>query len=69
MDLAEQLIERIADPYLTHCERSHLRCQLAKALAESGDYEGARKALGELWSRVGERPRLDELDQATAAEV
>jgi len=69
MDLAEQLVEQIADPALTHGERARLRCQLAKALEESGDYEGAREAMGELWSRIGERPKLDGLDQATAAEV
>ena len=69
MDLAEQLVEQIADPTLTFGERARLRCQLAKALEESGNYEGAREALGELWSRIGEHPKLDGLDQATAAEV
>lgn len=69
MNLAEQLLEQIADPTLSHSERARLRCQLAKALAELGDYKGAREAMGELWSRVGERPVLDGLDQRTAAEV
>ncbi len=69
MSLTKELLHRMADPALTHSERVHLRCQLAKHLEETGDYEGARKAMGELWSRVGERPALDGLDQATAAEV
>jgi tetratricopeptide (TPR) repeat protein len=38
-------------------------------LEEVGNYEAAREAMGELWSRVGERPVLDGLDEATAAEV
>lgn len=69
MNLAEQLLEQIADPTLTRSERAQFRCQLAKALAESGNYEGARGAMGELWSRVGERPALEGLDRRAAAEV
>lgn len=69
MNLAEQLLEQIAGPALTQSERALLRCQLAKAIAESGNYEGAREALGELWPRIGERPVLKGLDQRAAAEV
>jgi two-component system chemotaxis response regulator CheY len=69
MNSPNQLLHRIADPMLTHDERARLRCQLAKELEETGNYEGARKAMGELWSRVGERPIVDDLDQETAAEV
>lgn len=68
MNLAEQLVERIAsasDPN----ERARLSCQLAKELEESGDYEAAREALGELWQRIGERPNLEGLDEATQAET
>jgi DNA-binding NtrC family response regulator len=38
-------------------------------LADSGNYEAARKAMGKLWQHIGERPQLDKLDQHTAAEV
>ncbi len=68
MDLAEQLLERIANT-LDRNERARLRCQLAKELEESGDYEAARSAMGDLWQRVGERPKLDRLDEPTKAEV
>jgi CheY-like chemotaxis protein/tetratricopeptide (TPR) repeat protein len=34
-----------------------------------GNYEAAREAMGELWSRAGERPALEGLDEAMAAEV
>jgi two-component system chemotaxis response regulator CheY len=69
MSISSQLLHQIADPSLTHNERARLRCQLAKELEDVGNYEAAREALGELWSRVGERPVLDELNEATAAEV
>ena len=69
MYLAEQLLEQLADPSLSRSERARLRVRLSKALEESGDYEGARQAMGELWSRVGERPVLEGLERRVAAEV
>lgn len=68
MNLAERLHEQIANTHDLN-GRARLRCRLAKELEESGDYEGARSAMGELWGRVGERPRLEGLDKATQAEV
>lgn len=59
----------IENPGLDHAERARLRCRLAKELEDSGNYEAARGALGELWYNVGERPGLDGLDQHTAAEL
>jgi tetratricopeptide (TPR) repeat protein len=38
-------------------------------LEEAGNYEAARNALGELWGRIGERPKVEGLDRGTAAEV
>jgi tetratricopeptide (TPR) repeat protein len=38
-------------------------------LKDKGDYEGAREAMGSLWSRVGERPEIGSLYPAVAAEV
>jgi tetratricopeptide (TPR) repeat protein len=69
MILSSQLLHRIAEPTLSHDERAKLRCQLAKQLEDVGNYEAAREALGGLWSCVGERPTLDGLEEATAAEV
>jgi tetratricopeptide (TPR) repeat protein len=69
MTSVSQLLRQIADPTVTHNERAHLRCQLAKELEDIGNYETAREAMGDLWSRVGERPKLEGLDRATAAEV
>lgn len=69
MNLAEQLYTRLTDSTLTRDERARLRCGLAKELEDSGDYEGARGAMTELWQRVGERPALEGLDNLTKAEV
>jgi transcriptional regulator with GAF, ATPase, and Fis domain len=69
MNSVAYLLRRIDDPTLSFIERARLRCELARDLEEAGDYEAARKALGELWPRLGERPKTDGLDQRTAAEV
>jgi tetratricopeptide (TPR) repeat protein len=45
------------------------RCEKSRNLERAGDYEGARSALGKLWSRIGDRPRLAELSVDTQAEV
>src|SRR5215813_6625911 len=44
-------------------------CEKARKLERAGDYEGARSALGKLWSRIGERPLVDELAPDMQAEV
>lgn len=69
MHLASQLLRQIDNRALSRAERAQLRCQLAKELEDSGSYEAARSAMGELWQRIGERPQIDGLDQHTAAEV
>jgi two-component system chemotaxis response regulator CheY len=69
MVIANQLLHQIADPTLSHDQRARLRCQLAKELEDTGNYNAARDALGELCPEIGVRPVLDELSEATAAEV
>jgi CheY-like chemotaxis protein/tetratricopeptide (TPR) repeat protein len=69
MVISSRLLHQLADTSLPEDERARLRCQLAKKLEEIGNYEAAREAMGELWPGVGERPVLDGLDEATAAEV
>lgn len=69
MTLQAALRRRLDNPALSPDERARLRCDLAKRLEESGDYEGAREAMGTLWQRVGERPDVNGLNLETAAEV
>ncbi len=64
-----ELLHQIADSTLTHDERAQRRCQLAKEFEDIGNYEAAREAMGEIWSRVGDSPVLADLQPATAAEV
>jgi DNA-binding NtrC family response regulator/Flp pilus assembly protein TadD len=69
MNLASQLLRQIENSALGRPEQARLRCQLAKELEDSGNYEGARAAMGDLWQRVGERPQLEGLDRRTSVEV
>ncbi len=69
MHLHTSLLRQLDNPKLTRNERAELRCRLAKELEEAGNYEAARSALGELWQRIGERPKIEGLDQHIAAEV
>src|SRR6266513_1853416 len=45
------------------------RCLEAKQLEEAGDYEAAISVLGDVWERVGERPKLDGLEDLAQAEL
>ncbi|MGB8508528.1 MAG: response regulator [Pyrinomonadaceae bacterium] len=69
MIISSQLLHEIANPSLSRDGRARLRCRLAKELEDIGNYDAAREAMGELWPHLGERPVMDELDEATAAEV
>src|SRR3712207_3905598 len=69
MALVNELLQQISDSSLSHEQKAQLRCRLAKELEDVGNYEGARQAMGELWSQVGQPPVLEGLSARTAAEV
>src|SRR5688500_6701890 len=69
MHLEKTTLTELETPTSTADQNAILRCQYAKNLAEASNYEAAREALGDLWQGLGERPRLDGLDQATSADV
>jgi tetratricopeptide (TPR) repeat protein len=69
MELSASLLRQLENPSLSPNQRVELRCQIARELTEAGNYEPARTAMGELWQRVGERPKIEGLEQRTAAEV
>src|SRR5437764_8380103 len=54
---------------LNRGERAVHCCDLAKQLEKAGEYEAAREALGEFWSERDGSPVLDQLDEATKAQV
>jgi transcriptional regulator with PAS, ATPase and Fis domain len=69
MNLTSQSLRRIDSRSLNFTEQALLRCQLAKELEDSGNYEAAREAMGEFWQRIGKQPQIKGLDQRAAAEV
>lgn len=69
MNSTTGFLHRINEPNISPNERAQLRCQLARELELAWHFEAARDAMGDLWQRVGERPGLERLDQATSAEV
>lgn len=69
METIVQLYQQLNDTALSVNEQALTRCLLARELEESGDYEAARAALGDLWQRVGERPHLAGLDERAAGEL
>jgi tetratricopeptide (TPR) repeat protein len=69
MTLSPSLLRQLENPDLTLNQRAQLRCRSSRELENSGRYEDARQALGELWQRIGDRPKVEELERITAAEV
>ena len=53
----------------TSSERAEVLCAQAKELEEAGKFEDARLALGEFWQRIGDRPKLEGLDEPVRAEM
>jgi tetratricopeptide (TPR) repeat protein len=49
--------------------RAQSVCARAKELEEAGEFEDAREAISEFWHRVGEKPRVESLDEVARAEV
>jgi tetratricopeptide (TPR) repeat protein len=69
MTLAEEQLGQLDNPSLTREERALLRCRVAGEFIHAGQYEAAREALGELWRGLGERPEVDGMPPAVAAEA
>lgn len=69
MNLTEERLKELANPSPTADERALARSRACADLVHTGQYERAHDALGELWRGVGERPRVEGLGEAAAAEV
>ena len=50
-------------------ERARILCARAKELEEAGKFEEAKLALEEFWPSVGERPKVDGLDEPSRADL
>lgn len=69
MNLILDLSQRLDDATLSPSERASLQCQIAGEFETAGDYESARQAMNGVWQRIGERPRLDGLENQVKGEV
>jgi CheY-like chemotaxis protein len=69
VNFTKELLHKIVDPNRSPDERALSRCELAKQYEQSGNYEAARDALGELWREIGEPANIEGLDQRTAGKV
>lgn len=69
MNLAEERLKQLDSLSLTEVERTLLRCRIAAEFIHAGQYEAACEALGELWRGVSERPTVEGMRPAVAAEV
>lgn len=62
-------LHKLVASHPTANDKALFLCETASELCDRGDYEAARKALGPLWTRIGERPRLEGLHNSVSAEV
>ena len=69
MTAIRELLTQIPDTNLSTSERVRLRYQLAKQFEKTGNYEAACGALEDIWPSFEEYPKIDTLDEPTAAEV
>jgi len=69
MTLPPSLLRELENSNLSVNSRAELCCEAAKVLEYKGEYEKARTLLADYWTRIGEHPRLEGLDQSTAGEV
>jgi tetratricopeptide (TPR) repeat protein len=69
MTLLPSLLRELENPNLSVDNRVELLCEAAKALEYKGEYDEARKLLGDYWTRIGERPNVDDLQPNTAGEI
>lgn len=62
-------LHKLNDSHATANDKALSLCETSSELRDKGDYEGARKALTPLWTRIGERPQLEGLHNSVIAEV
>ena len=69
MTLRASLLRELVNPNLSVGGRAELCCELAREFENRGDYTEACEVLSVFWPSIGERPKLEDLDQRLAAEV
>jgi hypothetical protein len=69
MTVLASLLHELKNPRLSVDRRAELCCEAAKAFEYKGEFEKARKVLGDYWQRIGEHPKLKGLERNTAGEI
>lgn len=69
MALQASRLRELENPNLSVGGRAELCCELAREFENKGEYEQARKVLSSLWPRIGERPKVADLEPSVTAEV
>jgi tetratricopeptide (TPR) repeat protein len=69
MTLRTSLLRDLESPSLGMNSRAELCCEIARELENKGEYEEARKVLSSYWRRIGEHPKLTDLEPGASAEI
>src|SRR5215213_8620790 len=69
MTFQASLLRDLEKPSLSVSDRAELCCELVKEFENKGEYEEARKVLSSYWRRIGDHPKVTDLEPGPAAEV
>ena len=69
MTLRTSLLRDLEKPSISVGTRAELCCEAARQFENKGEYEQARKVLSGYWRRIGEHPKVADLEPGASAEV
>lgn len=69
MTLLTSLVRELVNPSLSPGGRAELCCELARDFENRGEYEEACEVLSVYWPHINERPNVEGLERAVAAEL
>ena len=69
MTLRASLLRDLENPNLSVDSRAELCCDVAKHFENKGQYDAACESLNDYWPRIGEMPKLADLEPSTGAEL
>ena len=69
MSLRASLLRTLENSNLSVNDRVERCCEAARDLENKGEYEEAQKFLSDYWPRIGEAPKIADLEESTAAEL
>ena len=69
MTLRASLLRELEKQNLSVDQHAELCCEATRELEYKGEYEEARKVLGDYWSRIGQHPKVEALQPMIAGDV